>query len=202
VKRKRGKPHANALHQPVPELVKAEGLPERKRRCSYNHYSRYRRDNGYSIFPLTLEEKIALREVTAADRKRELRRRAKEEGSAHSETTGESNQNRQVLSRNAGTIHETQRRSQTAATVLGFHPFVAKPDEEGPELTTLRVELERHFACGKPLKIIYFGGSFPGGRRLLTPVRYCETRGRNYLIAFCHRSGIEKTFRLDRMHLP
>jgi len=202
VKRKRGKPHADALHQPIPELVKAEEMPERKRRCGYNHYSRYRRDNGYSFFPLTLEEKIALREATAAARKRELRRRAKQEESAHSETTGESSQNTQALSRNASPLHETQRRLQGTATVLRSHPFVTKTNEEGPELTTLRVELERHFASGEPLKVVYFGGSFPGRGRLLTPLRYCEARGKNYLIAFCHRSGIEKTYRLDRMHLP
>lgn len=75
-------------------------------------------------------------------------------------------------------------------------------DESDPDLKALREELDRHFVSRTPLEVIYFGGGLPGGRRLLTPLRYCETRGRNYLIALCHRSGIEKTFRLDRMHLP
>ncbi|MEI6175940.1 MAG: hypothetical protein WCS43_03540 [Verrucomicrobiota bacterium] len=74
--------------------------------------------------------------------------------------------------------------------------------DEEPDLTALREEIERHFVSAAPLEVIYFGGGLPGGRRLLTPLRYCEQRGSNYIIAFCHRSGIEKTFRLDRMHLP
>jgi hypothetical protein len=52
------------------------------------------------------------------------------------------------------------------------------------------------------LEVIYFGGGLPGARRVITPLRYCEDRGRSHLIGLCHRSGIEKTFRLDRMHLP
>ena len=71
-----------------------------------------------------------------------------------------------------------------------------------PDMAALRDEIERHFASGTPLEIIYFGGGLPGQSRLITPLRYCEERGRNYIIALCHRSGIEKTFRLDRMHLP
>ena len=75
-------------------------------------------------------------------------------------------------------------------------------NDEPAEMTALREELERHFVSGTPLEVIYFGGGLPGAHRLLTPLRYCETRGRSYIIAICHRSGIEKTFRLDRMHLP
>lgn len=75
-------------------------------------------------------------------------------------------------------------------------------DDFEPDMTPLREELERHFVSGTPLEVIYFGGGMPGARRTITPFRYCEERGSNYLIALCHRSGIEKTFRLDRMHLP
>lgn len=73
---------------------------------------------------------------------------------------------------------------------------------EDPEIAPLREVLERHFASGAALDIVYSGGGLPGLRRSITPLRYCETRGAGYLIALCHRSGIEKTFRLDRMHLP
>ncbi|MCF7675888.1 MAG: WYL domain-containing protein [Akkermansiaceae bacterium] len=75
-------------------------------------------------------------------------------------------------------------------------------EDTDPDLTALREELERRFVSGEPLEVIYFGGGLPGARRAITPLRYCETRGRGYLIGLCHRSGIEKTFRLDRMHLP
>ena len=36
VKQKPGKPHAKALHQPIPELVKAEEMPKKKRCKSIN----------------------------------------------------------------------------------------------------------------------------------------------------------------------
>jgi hypothetical protein len=75
-------------------------------------------------------------------------------------------------------------------------------DDTDSVLTALRKELERHFASGTPLEIIYFGGGLPGKSRTITPLRYCEKRGPDYIIALCHRSGIGKTFRLDRMHLP
>ena len=75
-------------------------------------------------------------------------------------------------------------------------------EDADPDLIALRDELERRFDSGEPLEVIYFGGGMPGAIRSITPLRYCETRGRDYVIATCHRSGIEKTFRLDRMHLP
>ncbi len=66
----------------------------------------------------------------------------------------------------------------------------------------LRREVERRFATGEPLEVIYFGGSHPGEIRAITPLHYCEQRGRSHIIATCHRSGTTKTFRLSRMHLP
>jgi hypothetical protein len=75
-------------------------------------------------------------------------------------------------------------------------------DDTDPDLTALHEEIERHFASGTPLEIIYFGGGLPGKIRTITPLHYCEKRGRSHIIALCHGSGIEKTFRLDRMHLP
>ena len=75
-------------------------------------------------------------------------------------------------------------------------------DDPDSDLIALREELERHFVSRTPMEVIYFGGGQPGMRRAITPLRYCEKRGQSHLIALCHRSGIEKTFRLDRMHLP
>ncbi len=75
-------------------------------------------------------------------------------------------------------------------------------DDSTAESTILREEIERHFASGTPMEVIYVAGGLPGQPRIVTPLRYCEARGRNYVIAVCDRSGIEKTFRLDRMYLP
>lgn len=75
-------------------------------------------------------------------------------------------------------------------------------EDADPDMMALREELDRHLASGTPIEIIYFGGGQPGERRAITPLRYCEKRGQSHLIALCHRSGIEKTYRLDRMHLP
>jgi hypothetical protein len=71
-----------------------------------------------------------------------------------------------------------------------------------PEAAALRAAVERCFVSGEALEVVYFGGSLPGGSRLLTPLRYCPERGDRYIIARCHRDGGDKTFRLDRMHLP
>ena len=94
----------------------------------------------------------------------------------------------------------------TPAATAGFTLLDAAKktmnDDTDPDLTALREEIERHSASGTPLEVIYFGGGLPGKSRTITPLHYCEKRGRSHIIALCHRSGIEKTFRLDRMHLP
>jgi hypothetical protein len=66
----------------------------------------------------------------------------------------------------------------------------------------LRHQIEEHFSTGMPMNIIYFGGGLPGRCRSITPLRYCPTRGDSHLIALCHSGGHEKTFLIDRMHLP
>lgn len=71
-----------------------------------------------------------------------------------------------------------------------------------PDEAPVAPELERRFATGEPLEVVYFGGGLPGLRRTLTPLRWCDKRGRSHLIGRCHREGMEKTFRLERMHLP
>lgn len=69
-------------------------------------------------------------------------------------------------------------------------------------MIALRDKLEKHMVAHTPLEIIYFGGGKPGMLRTITPLRYGENRERIYVIGLCHQSEIEKTFRLDRMHLP
>ncbi len=85
---------------------------------------------------------------------------------------------------------------------LRVQPPPTTMHNEDPDTLALRESLERQMASGTPQEIIYFGGSQPGHLRAITPLRFCETRGRDYIIALCHQSGMEKTFRLDRIHLP
>ncbi|MFT4175483.1 MAG: hypothetical protein QM627_02395 [Luteolibacter sp.] len=66
----------------------------------------------------------------------------------------------------------------------------------------LRGEIERGIHSAARIDVIYFGGSLPGSLRKITPLRYSEERGKDYLIAFCHQSRMEKTFKLERMNLP
>ena len=49
------------------------------------------------------------------------------------------------------------------------------------------------------LEMRYMGGSTPGAVRVVTPRAVIQTGGRIYLSAFCHQSGCDKTFRLDRI---
>lgn len=79
-------------------------------------------------------------------------------------------------------------------------------EEELPEDAVVTPGLidvvDHHMQTGQPLKIIYFGGKHPGLPRWITPLRYGEQLGGNHIIAYCLRDEMEKTFRLDRMHLP
>lgn len=118
----------------------------------------------------------------------------------------------------SGIVDATPASNQRAASNIHSEPFgklgySVKPapivtrhdttnDDTDPDLTALHEEIERHFATGTPLEIIYFGGGLPGKIRTIIPLHYCEKRGRSHIIALCRGSGIEKTFRLDRMHLP
>ncbi len=45
----------------------------------------------------------------------------------------------------------------------------------------------------------YLGGSNPGASRIVTPLGVTRMGERLYLSAFCHRSSLNKTFRLDRI---
>lgn len=62
--------------------------------------------------------------------------------------------------------------------------------------------VDHHMQTVQPIKVIYFGGHQPGLPRMITPLRYGEQKGGNHIIAYCLQDEMEKTFRLDRMHLP
>ncbi len=51
----------------------------------------------------------------------------------------------------------------------------------------------------KVVEMCYMGGSRPGSIRKVTPLGVIQLNGYIYLSAFCHQSGINKTFRLDRI---
>ena len=49
------------------------------------------------------------------------------------------------------------------------------------------------------VEMLYLGGSNPGAARVITPLGVTRMGGIFYLSAYCHQSGINKTFRLDRI---
>lgn len=81
-------------------------------------------------------------------------------------------------------------------------PPITLKNEADLEAMLLRKEVERHMSSGTAMEVIYFGGSLPGLRRKITPRCYGDPRHQNRIVALCHLSEEEKTFRLDRMHLP
>jgi len=60
-------------------------------------------------------------------------------------------------------------------------------------------DLEEAIVEARTVVFTYDGGTSGPGRRQVTPRGLLESRGRAYLIALCHASGIEKTYRLDRI---
>jgi DNA polymerase III epsilon subunit family exonuclease len=59
--------------------------------------------------------------------------------------------------------------------------------------------LQDAIISGRSIIIEYDGGSNPGQRRSITPLNIVLTREVGYLHAYCHRSGSNRTFRLDRI---
>jgi hypothetical protein len=49
------------------------------------------------------------------------------------------------------------------------------------------------------VEMVYEGGSTPGLPRMITPLQVFGDGGCEYFRAYCHRSGMVKTFRLDRV---
>lgn len=117
-----------------------------------------------------------------------------------------------------GRIQEDHQENATSASnsTLGLDQVFSKPaiaacepldkgvtsNSADSSLAELRHQIEEQFSTGKPMNIIYFGGGQPGRRRSITPLRYCPARGNGHLIALCPSDGKEKTFLIDRMHLP
>lgn len=62
-------------------------------------------------------------------------------------------------------------------------------------------ELLRAIELGRRLRISYEGGSLGPAPREITPRRFRHMGGVAYIVAECHASSIEKTFRLDRMKI-
>ncbi|MDW7730421.1 MAG: exonuclease domain-containing protein [Bacillota bacterium] len=52
---------------------------------------------------------------------------------------------------------------------------------------------------GRDVEILYLGGSNPGRTRVVTPLGVTQMGGLIYLSAFCHKSRLNKTYRLDRI---
>ena len=52
---------------------------------------------------------------------------------------------------------------------------------------------------GQSIKLVYDGGTSPGSPRIVTPLAFVKEGGRIYLSALCHKSRIEKSYRLDRI---
>ena len=52
---------------------------------------------------------------------------------------------------------------------------------------------------GQSIKLVYDGGTSPGSPRIVTPLAFVKEGGRLYLSALCHKSRIEKSYRLDRI---
>ena len=52
----------------------------------------------------------------------------------------------------------------------------------------------------RTMVVMYEGGKTGLVERRVMPRGLIQSRGRAYLSALCHASGIEKTYRLDRIH--
>lgn len=59
--------------------------------------------------------------------------------------------------------------------------------------------LSEAIAAGLRLRIAYDGGTLGPGPREITPRRFRHMGGVAYVVAQCHASSVEKTFRLDRV---
>ncbi|MFM2093331.1 MAG: polymerase PolC-type, partial [Planctomycetota bacterium] len=60
-------------------------------------------------------------------------------------------------------------------------------------------ELAIAISEGQSVKLVYDGGTSPGSPRIVTPLAFVKEGGRIYLSALCHKSRIEKWYRLDRI---
>jgi len=60
-------------------------------------------------------------------------------------------------------------------------------------------DLHTAIADERTVVVVYEGGTRVPAERRITPRQLMQTGGRAYMTALCHSSGIEKTYRLDRI---
>ncbi len=72
---------------------------------------------------------------------------------------------------------------------------VTKPDSP----RSLPLPINEALATRRPLKIEYQSAGGRRSTRKITPLKATRNNERDYLIAHCHRSGAQRTFRVDRI---
>jgi len=79
-------------------------------------------------------------------------------------------------------------------------PIYFEPMISGPITVPKRYRfLIQAIEIGRPISIVYAGGTKSQRRRSITPSSLIEVRGSVYLVAHCHIDDVEKHFRLDRI---
>jgi DNA polymerase-3 subunit epsilon len=86
--------------------------------------------------------------------------------------------------------------AETLDDLVSYRMFDRRDSEPTPEGWE---EVLRAAARGKMIHIEYDGGTRGSTPRSITPRRFVQRGGANYLIAFCHIDSLEKSFRLDRI---
>lgn len=78
---------------------------------------------------------------------------------------------------------------------LSFEPFGGILDHPPAGFEELWLAIAQQ----QPVILVYEGGSSPGSPRVVTPLGSAQNRGRIYLVALCHETDSEKSYRLDRI---
>jgi DNA polymerase III subunit epsilon len=86
--------------------------------------------------------------------------------------------------------------SEPQDDVVSYRMFDRRDSEPTPEGWE---DVLRAAARGTMIRIEYDGGTRGSTPRSITPRRFVQRGGANYLIAFCHIDSLEKSFRLDRI---
>ena len=73
------------------------------------------------------------------------------------------------------------------------------PPSGAPPVPTGWDALAEAIADGRAVRIGYAGGTHGAAPREITPRRFHHMGGVAYVVALCHASAVEKTFRLDRV---
>jgi DNA polymerase III subunit epsilon len=86
--------------------------------------------------------------------------------------------------------------SEPQDDLVSYRMFDRRGSEPTPEGWE---DVVRAAARGTMIRIEYDGGTRGSTPRSITPRRFIQRGGANYLIAFCHIDSLEKSFRLDRI---